>query len=205
MSKPEPITKKKLLLAEGRDAELFLVWAANHFRSEVDFQVMDFGGINELTNFLRLLTNDESYDDIETIVIARDAETNAKAAAESIRYSMTKAKMPVPQKPFEYTQNSSMKTAFMIFPGPKHKQGTLEDLCLLTVDNDPLMNCVDEFLECVKSKGEELPHYHKNKLHCFLAGKDKYVGMKIGEASNAKAWDPDHRALQPFKVIIENM
>ena len=113
MSKPEPITAKKLLLAEGRDAELFLVWAVRHFYSEKDSQtqVMDFGGINELTNFLKLLANDESYDDIETIVIVRDAETDAKAATESIQRSMAQANMPVPQKPFEYTQNSSMKTA----------------------------------------------------------------------------------------------
>ena len=75
MSKPKSITAKRLLLAEGRDAELFLVWAGRYFRPEKDFQVMDFGGITELTDFLLLLVNDEWYDDVETIVVARDAET----------------------------------------------------------------------------------------------------------------------------------
>ena len=116
MSKPETITSKRLLLAEGRVAELFLVWAVRHFRPERDFQVMDFGGIKELTNFLKLLANDESYDDVETIVIARDAETDAKAAIKSIKNSMRVAEIPVPEKPFEYTQDFPMKTAFMIFP-----------------------------------------------------------------------------------------
>ena len=101
MSKPQPITHKKLLLAEGRDAELFLVWAGRHFRYERDFQVMDFGGIKELTNFLKLLANDESFDDVETIVIVRDAETDAEAATSSIQHSMTQANIPVPQKSFE--------------------------------------------------------------------------------------------------------
>ena len=205
MSKPETITHKKLLLAEGRDAELFLVWAGRHFRRERDFQVMDFGGIKELTNFLKLLANDESYDDVETIVIVRDAETDAKAATSSIQHSMMQANMPVPQKPFEYTQNSFVKTAFMIFPGPEHQNGRLEDLCLSTVKNDPLLKCVDDYLECAKAKNEPLPRIHKSKLHCFLAGKKDYAGLPIGLASHERAWDFDHPALEPFKRIVQEM
>ena len=205
MSKPEPIKQKKLLLAEGRDAELFLVWTGRHFRHEKDFQVMDFGGIKELTNFLLLLANDESFDDVETIVIARDAETDAKAATDSIQRSMELVGMPVPQKPFEYTQDSSLKTAFVIFPGPEHPNGRLEDLCLSTVENDPLLECVDDYLECAKTKGEPLPRIHKTKLHCFLAGKKDYAGLPIGLASREKAWDFDHPTLEPFKKIIQEM
>ena len=205
MSKSEPITQKKLLLAEGRDAELFLVWASRYFRNEIDFQVMDFGGIKELTNFLKLLSNDESYDDVETIVIVRDAETDAKAATNSIQHSMTQANMSVPENPFEYAEDATIKTAFMIFPGPKQKNGTLENLCLLTVQDDPVMQCVDDYLECVKAKGEQLPRIHKNKLHCFLAGKKDYAGLPIGLASRKHAWDFDHPTLEPFKRIIQEM
>lgn len=211
MSKPEKITHQKLLLAEGRDAELFLVWASRHFRQEIDFQVMDFGGITELTNFLLLLANDESYDQVETLVIARDAETNAKAATMSICGSIKhandekSANIPVPPKPFEYTQNSTMKTAFMIFPGPGQNKGTLEDLCLSTVEDDPLLECVDDYLECAKTIGEKLHHIHKSKLHCFLAGKNDYAGLPIGIASREKAWNFEHPVLEPFKTIIQAM
>ena len=205
MSKPEPITAKRLLLAEGRDAELFLVWAGRHFRPEKDFQVMDFGGIKELTNFLKLLANEESYDNVETIVIARDAETDAGAATDSVQHSLEQAKMPVPEKPFEYVKNATVKAAFVIFPGPKHKKGRLEDLCLLTIENDPLLKCVDDYLECAKTKGEQLTRMHKSRLHCFLAGKKDYAGLPIGIASREKAWDFDHSALEPFKKIIQEM
>jgi len=205
LSKPETITHKKLLLAEGRDAELFLVWAGRYFRRERDFQVMDFGGIKELTNFLLLLANDESYDKVETIVIARDAEENANDAIISVQNSMNVAKIPVPEKAFEYTQNSSLKTAFMIFPGPEHENGRLEDLCLSTVEKDPLLECVHDYLECAKAKGEPLPRIHKSKLHCFLAGKNDYAGLPIGLASREHAWDFDHPALESFKRIIQEM
>jgi hypothetical protein len=205
LSKPEPITQKKLLLAEGRDVELFLVWAGRHFRPNRDIQVMDFGGITELNNFLKLLANDESYDDVETIVIARDAETDAKAATDSIKHSMSQAKIPVPDKPSEYIKNGTLKTAFVIFPGPEHQKGRLEDLCLSTVENDPLLKCVDDYLECAKAKGEQFSRIHKNKLHCFLAGKNDYAGLPIGLASRERAWDFDHPALEPFKRIIQEM
>lgn len=205
MPKPEKINHKKLLLAEGRDAELFLVWTGRHFRPEIDFQVMDFGGITELTNFLKLLANDESYDNVETIVVARDAETDAKAAIDSIQNSMKQADIPIPEKPFEYTQDSSLKTAFMIFPGPESSSGRLEDLCLLTVEGDPLLECVDDYLTCAKAKGEQISRTHKSKLHCFLAGKKDYAGLPIGLASREKAWNFDHSSLEPFKRIIQEM
>lgn len=205
MSEPEKIIHKKLLLVEGKDAYHFFCHACNFYREDEDVQVMDFGGITELTNFLKLLANDESYDSVDTIVIARDAEKDAKVAKDSIQNSMAEVNLPVPEKSFEYTVNDTMKTALMIFPGPKQKNGTLEDLCLSTIENDPLLECVNGYLECVKAKGEKLPRIHKNKLHCFMAGKDESVGMPIGLAFKAKVWPPEHPALEPFKGIVQDM
>ena len=205
MPRPKPIEKEKLILAEGKDAYHFFCHACNFYRETQDVQVMHFGGIDDLPNFLLDLTYMDKFDEVNTIVISRDAETDAKAAIDSIQNSMKQAKIPIPEKPFEYTQDSSLKTAFMIFPGPQQKDGTLEDLCLLTVENDPLLECVDGYLECAKTKGEQFPRIHKNRLHCFLAGKDDSVSLPIGLAFKAKVWPPDHLALEPFKRIIQEM
>lgn len=205
MPRPEPIKKEKLILAEGKDAYHFFCHACNFYRETQDVQVMHFGGNDDLPNFLLDLTNMDKYDEVNTIIIARDAETDAKAATDSIKHSMKQATIPVPEKPFEYIRNATLKTAFMIFPGPQQKDGTLEDLCLLTVENDPLLECVDGYLECAKAKGEQFPRIHKNRLHCFLAGKDDSVGLPIGLAFKAKVWPPEHPALEPFKRIIQEM
>ena len=205
MSKPNPIEKEKLLLAEGKDAFHFFCHACSFYREVEDVQVMDFRSISELTNFLLDLTIMDKFDEVDTIVIARDAEKDAEAAKDSIQTSMTKAEIPLPEKSFEYTANDTMKTAFMIFPGPKQKDGTLEDLCLSTVENDPLLECVNDYLECAKAKGEQFSRIHKNKLHCFLAGKNDYAGLPISHAFKAKVWPPEHPALEPFKRIIREM
>ncbi|MCH8120838.1 MAG: hypothetical protein IIC00_14070 [Planctomycetes bacterium] len=205
MPRPEPIKKEKLILAEGKDAYHFFCHACNFYRETQDVQVMKFEGNDNLPSFLLGLTIMDGFDEVNTIVIARDAETDAKAATDSIKHSMKQATIPVPEKPFEYIRNATLKTAFMIFPGPQQKDGTLEDLCLLTVENDPLLECVDGYLECAKAKGEQFPRIHKNRLHCFLAGKDDSVGLPIGLAFKAKVWPPEHIALKPFKKIIQEM
>ena len=73
------IRKKWLILCEGRDAEEFLISYLNsHELSDVpafseDFQVMDFGGITDLTDFISALQRMENYDRVEAILIIRDA------------------------------------------------------------------------------------------------------------------------------------
>ncbi len=213
MPRPEPIEKEKLILAEGKDAYHFFCHACNFYRQVKNVQVMNFGGNDELPNFLSDLTNMDKFDEVNTIVISRDAETNADAAIMSIQDAIkhannkNSANIPIPQESFKYTntQKFSMKVAFMIFPGPKLKKGTLEHLCLSTVQNDPIMKCVDDYLECAKGKGEQLPRIHKNRLHCFLAGKSDSAGKPIGLAFKAKVWPPDHLVLKPFKKIIQEM
>jgi hypothetical protein len=197
------IERTKLLLAEGRDAELFLVWARKKYRQKDDVQVIDFGGVTELYIFLKTLSQVENFDKVETLVIVRDSETDANAAKDSIQHALKENELPVPLKPFSYEARENFKTAFMLFPGPKFPTGTLEDLCLDIVKDDPIIPCVVSYLECLKSNLSDLTVPHKRKLHTFLAGKEKdLVGATIGQASYRNAWNHEHPALEPFKEII---
>jgi hypothetical protein len=199
------LNRTKLILAEGRDACFFLQAACKTYREGEDVQVIDFGGIANLRSFLPMIKNLEKFDEVETIVIARDAEQDAASAIQSIKSSLQNASLPVPPSAFSFQSGGKVKIAFVLFPGTEQKEGTLEDLCLLTVGNDPIMECVDFFVGCVIEKGGPITRNHKHRLHCFLSGKAKYVGLKIGEASKANAWDFEHIALQPFKEIIQSM
>ena len=202
------IEKTKLLLAEGRDGELFLVWACRTYRQQEDVQVVNFGGVNELPTFLKTLSQVENFDSVETLVIARDAESSASSAADSIRGALTGASLPVPVKPFSYASDGRMKVAFVIFPGPESVSGTLEDLCLQIVRDDAIMPCVEEYISCLRAKRPKqlLDHLGKRRMHTFLAGKEQQlIGATIGQASDRKAWDAEHPALQAFRAVIESM
>ncbi len=207
------IEKEKLLLAEGVDVHRFLIYACNAYHKS-DIQVINFGGINELKLFLKTLASMENFSSVKTLVIARDAETNVTSAIDSVKAALANEdiELPIPPEPFQFQQEDGTKTAFMLFPGPNENNqcqtGTIEDLCLATVFNDPLLNCVNTFIECAKQNqkdGDRVKHPWKSKLYAFLAGKDDHAGKKLSQAAKDNVWDWDHNAMLPFKQIITEM
>ena len=205
------IIKSKLLLTEGADAYYFFIAACGAFGVD-DVQVMDFGGITDLLPYLKTLPMLPGYEKVDTIVIARDAEKNAETAVANVKKSLRKVKLPVPAEPFDFT-GTAPRVAYVIFPGfqtdAKGKNtllaGTLEALCLEIVKDNTTFECIDQYLECLRSKGRKIARPHKTKLHSYLAGEDDFAGKKIGEASQAGAWDWNHARLKPFKDVLSAM
>jgi len=204
---PTEIKERKIILAEGADAYYFSIWAYQAF-GVVGIQVLDFGGIDNLLPYLSTLKELSGFKQVESMVIARDAEQNADAAVKRIKTSLKKTGLPVPDKAFEFS-NTSPRVAYIIFPGFLKKgslaDGSLEDLCLEIVKDVSIMNCVDQFIDCLASQSKKPKYPHKTKLHAYLAGKDDFVGLKVGEAAKAGAWDWNHRKMAPFRTIIMHM
>jgi len=203
------IQKEKLLLSEGVDVHRFLIYACETFEKP-GIQVINFGGIDELRGFLETLVEImENFSKVKTLVIACDAETNVDATVAKVTSALRNVNLPVPQAPFQFSMNNHIKTAFMLFPGPdqngKCRNGTIEDLCLATVNDAPLLKCVDTFLQCAQKSDEDLKHPWKSRLYAYLAGKDDHAGKKIGQAAKDKVWKFNHAAMAPFKKIIQEM
>ncbi|MEW6185519.1 MAG: DUF3226 domain-containing protein [Thermodesulfobacteriota bacterium] len=211
MEPPKEIKENKLLLVEGADAYYFCIWAYQAFGA-AGIQVLDFGGIADLSLYLRLLSHLPNFEKVSTLVIARDAEDNPTGAIKSIKSTLRKIGLPAPAEPFSF-KGDKPRLAYMIFPGlvknkggkTSCKPGTLEDLCLAIVRQDVVMECVEEYTRCLKGKGLLIRHLHKLKLHAYLSGKNEFAGLKIGEAAKAGAWDWGHEKLEPFRKIIQNM
>ncbi len=210
MISPIEIKEKKIILTEGIDVYYFSIWAYQAFKV-TGIQVLDFGGIKDLKKYLKTLILLPGYENVETILIARDAETDSSAAVSSITTALREAALPVPEKPCEFVGNTP-KVAYMVFPGfmesPDGNRtlstGTLEDLCLEIVKDDPIFECVEQYVKCLQAK-EPVARLHKTKLHTYLAGKNSFVGLKIGEAAKAGAWDWNHSKLAPFRQLILKM
>ena len=202
------IQKEKLLLAEGADVHRFLIYACKSYKKP-DVEVIDFGGINELRAFLQNLKMMPNFSKVKTLVIARDAETDVNAAIAKLASALENINLPVPQEPFLFTSNSNIRTAVMLFPGPDQKgkcqNGTIEELCLTTVNDSPLLKCVDAFLQCAQKSNEELKHPWKSRLYAYLAGKNDHAGKKLGQAAKDKVWKFNHASMAPFKKIIKEM
>ena len=204
------IKQEKLILAEGADACYFFIWAYHAFGAH-DIQVVDFGGINDLGDFLKTLKELHDYDKARSIIIVRDAEGDPEGAVQSIKTSLRNHGFTVPVEPFAFAEGTP-RIAYMILPGFDSDsgdgsllKGTLEDLCLSTTMSDPIHVCVDIYVDCLNSNGVIIKHPHKTRLHTYLAGKNDLAGLKLGEAARAGIWDWNHPALAPFRETIINM
>jgi len=208
----QKIEKEKIILVEGKDEQRFFISACEQYKLN-EIQVIDFGGIKELNEALKIIINNPKYHQLKTMIIARDAETDANSAIRSIQSSLKNHNLPVPSSPFLYVKESSLRIAYVIFPGVKGTQseqdnyvpGTLEDLCISLLNNTELMNCVENYLNCAGRVSGTIRHPHKAKLYAYLAGLDGFAGLKLGEAADKGAWNWNHPALEPFRNILSNM
>lgn len=201
------IKKNKLILVEGKDAFWFFIAVLKEKGLIEDKQVMDFGGITELESFLQALMLVNGFDDVETIVIVRDAELNAGDAQRSIHRIVKKNLKIELTNPFEFI-NDQKKVAYMLFPGYDEagnlRNGTLEDLCLSMVDENHLLNSSKEFIDTL-SEHNSFKYLHKTQLHTYLSINDSYVGSKLGEASRIGAWNWDHSNFSKYLEVIKEM
>lgn len=205
MPKPEKLKPGMAqLLAEGKDAMLFCIHACTAYGFE-HIQVQNFGGIKDLNDFLDLIKVLPNYKKIPAILIVRDAETNTEGAIQSIQESLKKNDFVVPTEPYSYLSGKP-GIEFALLPGNtnpdgKYCPGALENLCMLTVKTEPILKHVDKFLENIQRE-VILTHFHKSRLHSYLAVNNKFVGMKLGEAARAGAWDWKHPEFSKLKQAL---
>ena len=207
------IRTKHLILCEGRDAEEVLI---TYLNSEAlsdtpsfsnDFQVMDFGGNSDLTNFIKALKNMEGFDKVESILVIRDAERDIARATNDITNALRHCDLSVPTRAHNW-QGTSPKVGYLLFPtcDVSVQTGTLEDLCLSILSEDRSHEIIDDIQEFMNEVGEKYnriyPHEFKTKLHAYFSITDSYVSLKIGEAAKAGAFNWSNAKLLPLKNFL---
>jgi len=214
------IRKTKLILVEGTDACYFFIYLLQSLEIE-EIQVLDYGGVTDLTEYLKNLAKLDGYQSVTSILVLRDAEypstqsteTASKSAVKSINSSFQKSnlipdgadieafKLPL----YEYNER---KIGIGLFPGldsNKHliTQGTLEELCLKILGKDIVIHKIISGINTFIINYLGFKRAHKNKLHAILSFTDKFVGMKLGETANAKGFDFNSPYLKPFVDMIK--
>jgi hypothetical protein len=222
MAKKESFKHPHLLICEGTDAKLFLIWLLKYLvdREEIrddNFQADDFGGITELQVYLQALPRLPGFKDdtntVRSITIIRDAETDANAASESVKTALRNCRFAVPNTPCEVASPSAtdyrVNVAFALFPDfNKLTAGTLEDLCLGTLagpNSGSVLGIADGAISSAVKKTVIFTREHKNRLHTYLSLTNEYVGLKIGESANAGAFDFSAENLKPLKDLLKNI
>lgn len=209
------IIKHYILLCEGIDTLNFFIQflnsqaLADDIRFSNDIQAFDFGGINDLEKYILNLKNMEGYEDVNRILIVRDAETDVSVAVNMIKKALRNASLPVPEYCNEWKSDSDeIKTAFTLMPtcSSEPVPGALEDLCWnILSDNisDKMREDVGKFVSQMDNDYNSISsHEHKSRLHTCLSVNKDFISLKIGEAAKAGAFDFNNTSLNSLKDVL---
>ncbi|MGB4705172.1 MAG: DUF3226 domain-containing protein [Candidatus Saccharicenans sp.] len=206
--KPRTFEKPYLLVVEGKDDadffEAFLKALSREIQEIKDkFDIFYIEGKKKLPKALEAIKQTPGFNKVDALIIIEDSNSSPDSTLQSIKDSLKKAGLPIPRKA---TEPSGKKPKVMILLLPDtNKQGMLEDLCLESVKNDPAVNCMENYFNCLKSKGIKIKvSFSKAKCLAFLASRPK-VPKNIGIAAHQGVWPFDSPAFDKIKDAIRKI
>ena len=208
--KPERVAQEILLLVEGKDAYNFFDALRPHLNL-VDFGVKDFGGVDELGDYLAALVSAPGFRGVQRLGIIRDAETSddpaetAGRAFRSMQSALESAGLPVPVGPAQFTDPDEDRPAVaaLVLPGGD-REGMLETLLCETFAGTAVDRCIADFFRCVEESDESIHRPDKARAHAYLATKpDPHVS--VGVAAQKGYWNFDHAALDDLRGFLASL
>lgn len=168
--KLEPITKPRILIVEGKDEERFFTALLNHIQLE-DIQIIPMGGVQKFQKRFPSLKITSGYGLVQSIGIVRDADNSFERAFQSVCGILQNNEFPVPVEPLN-SVGANPRVSVFILPD-NNQRGMLEDLCLSCVEDDPAMECIQEYFECLTQKLDNLPNnLSKARARAFLVSRE---------------------------------
>lgn len=203
MSKSEiAIRKKKQLLVEGNDQRNFFEALISHVGCR-HVQIQNFGGVNELHDFLPVFVNLPDFGLVESVGIVRDADDNAGAAFRSVQSALRAVALSTPPRAGQRSSGSPSVNVF-IFPDGK-APGMLETLLNQSFADDPVSDCISTFFQCVKDlPGQWIQRPDKAHSYAYLATRpDPHVS--VGVAAMKGYWNLHHPVFGPLRSFLTEL
>ena len=193
-------TEPRLLLVEGSDEVGFFRGFLN-FLKITGVQIVNYGGKDSLRQNLRAYVREPTFAQVGSIGIVRDADESAHSARQSVLGSLNNANLPDPPG------DAGVKIALFVMPDDS-SPGALEDLCLAALVDNPAIDCVDAFLQCMEEAGYSPPIYlSKAKVRAFLVSlEDSEARLGIrAQRSNEIPWDWNHPAFTDLARFLRSL
>ena len=202
-----------LLLCERKDiAEFVGAYMRYLFKQGMNLpnlQIINLGNLEELPKFLRYVEENEDISALRKIRVLVDAGPSTRQA----------------QIRLEKIKNDSFLASFenyeyYLFPGKMHthfwNKGYLEDALVRSLERssaenavfENLYNVTQDFILSVNScRGlrKHMENHCRHLLHAYLAGTERFVGMSVGEATKAGAFNLEHSDFQSLKEMFEGL
>jgi len=199
-STPQALSQPKLLIGEGKEEVDFFTAFLTHLNI-TNVQVEQYGGKQGLPSYLRTLVVRPGYLNVVSLGITRDADNSAQSAFQSVCSSLNRASLPVPSQPGEIVGDTPQVSVLILPDG--QNEGMLEDLCLTAIETDPVLQCVDEYFDCVyRTSGRKPNNMAKARVHTWLASQLE-PDKRLGEAAKAGYWPWDSPGFDSLKQFLQ--
>ena len=200
--KNEALTEPYLLIGEGSGEREFFRDLLTEM-GVAGVQVEDYAGKNKLADYLKGLKIRSGFDQLQRLVITRDADNDPRGAKASVQSAIHSANFP-----------TSLKVEFTVLPG-NDRQGALESLWLESLELATFADCVQGFFKCLEDQGWEPSQLYAKKdkalAQVWLATKNpsneafhraSAYGRRL-KKSDGKWVDFDHAAFGPLKAFLK--
>ena len=215
------VENESLLLVEGIDDARFFSAFLRNALNKTDVQVVQVGSKDNFRPFIRnTLIRAEGFRDLRRLGIVRDADTNAQSALQSLKGALNYSGLPAPTGPWEVADGDEVRVSVAILPDGS-EPGDLEALCLRSLQNQALTQCVDTFIDCVANQGPSIADNKlaKAKVAAYLAPGPVRLfeppgsigpprrdpGLHVGEAAEAGIWDWSSPAFEQIAEFLRKL
>ena len=218
-----PDDKPCLLLVEGVDDKVFFRKLAEHLGISSQIYLVNYGGKNNLKNYLPAILTDGYLAKRRHVGIVRDSDYNTNAFDSVVsaldntnKSANSKSKFSIPPEPLV---RSAELPYVSILPLPVDTEGSLEGLVLDALQADPIMPCVNDYFACLTKVGLQISKNRasKSKLSVFISGKIVDSSQSAGrdvrrkflrEAVGMSWWDDElwkHDSFNDAKAFLQQL
>ena len=203
MGKAIEIKKSRQLLVEGKDQKNFFEAFLQHVGLEELVQIQDYGGGNELRDFLTAFVKMPRFSTAESIGIVRDAENSESATFQSVQSSLQNANLCSPSQ-IGITTSGKPAVTVLILPGGGCS-GMLETMLCRSFSGAAIDKCIDRFFNCARSlPNVSIANPDKSRAYAYLATTSKPY-HSVGVAAKAGVWNLGHPAFQRVCAFLRRL
>jgi len=196
------IEQDSVLAVEGKDEKNFFEALLKNLGIS-NIQIIDVGGKDKFTSSLSTyLQSEGALNQIKKIGFVRDAEEReATVAFQSICSTLNEYKLPCPSELNKVIEQEGKKVSIFIMPN-NQSCGMLEDLCITSIKETNIFECIDCFVNCYK-KMIYLEKYNPAKaiILAYLSTRTPIVNS-LGIAAQEKVWDFSHECFNEIKNFL---
>lgn len=197
---PIEISLETVLLVEGNDHCNFFEAFRNHLGIS-QMQIFNYGGVDELSDYLSTFAKSEGFAGVRRIGIARDAERSAQSAFQSVCSALEKVNLARPDAVGEVAPGDPAVSVLVL---PDDGAGMLETVLARSFADTRADGCIDRFFACIHPDGRKMRRPDKARTTAFLATtQDPHVS--VGVAAKKKVWEFEHEAFRTIREFLSRL